>query len=73
MKAWIAKDIDGEIYLYTNTKPQKRSVLWFNGGDVLRANFELPKDINPKWEDEEPIEVEFEIKKHESENSKKNL
>lgn len=73
MKAWIAKDKDGKIYLYTNTKPQKSNELWFNSGNVLRANFRLPKDIKPKWEDDEPIEVELKIKRHEPENSKKNL
>ena len=69
MKAWIAKDYSGEIFIF-NEKPikNKNSLHWHFGevkwGDIcwgLKPD-DIP-DINPQWEDDEPIEVEIKIEK----------
>lgn len=61
MKLWIAKDEDGKIFLYSD-KPEKEYEYWYSSGECFLIN-ELPEGANPRWEDEEPIEVELKIKK----------
>lgn len=59
MKAWITKDEDGLIHLHSN-KPEKGRNSWYSSG-WYHIIYELPEGVNPQWEDEEPIEVEFKI------------
>ena len=65
MKAWVARDKSGEIDLYLD-KPVKAEPKYFPFWEADETFVEilesdLPSDINPQWEDEEPIEVEVEV------------
>ena len=65
MKAWVARDDNG-ICLFLH-RPYKLRDGWANlvyedYGAHISAK-ELPPDINPQWEDDEPIEVEISITK----------
>lgn len=63
MKAWVAKDEDGNIFLYSN-KPEKGYRKWFDFGcDHEIPITKLPEGINPQWSNEEPIEVNVNITK----------
>lgn len=69
MKAWIARDKDGLISIF-NVKPIKnRGLGYWHLSEIGWGDFCWginPKDIpniNPQWEDEEPIEVELTIKR----------
>jgi len=62
---WIAKDIDGSLYVYEN-KPERDGYLWYVRHGTY---FELHKSLisqslceNLKWNDD-PIEIEIEIKR----------
>jgi hypothetical protein len=61
MKAWIARDRDDDISIHFN-KPLKFNNFWFGDFIYIPDNI-LPPDINPQWEDEEPIEIEIKIEK----------
>lgn len=62
INAWIARDKDGELHLYSH-KPHKISDgVWYSGriySDIILLESLLPQ---VKWEDEEPIKVELTIK-----------
>lgn len=62
-KAYIAQDKSGLTYLYVN-KPFKQQQQWmddlYDGYIRLDAN-QIPDGICPKWEDEEPCQVEMVI------------
>ena len=69
MRGFVARDKDDEVYLYTH-KPYKSKLLgyWFldyskypNGRRMLVDKLYILTDINPQWEDTEPIEVEISI------------
>ena len=65
MTAFIATDSDGEIWLYTE-KPEKNTDMgyWFSSGKDYPADFvedQFP-DIQPKWTDEKPIQIEINVK-----------
>lgn len=69
MRKFLARDKDGTLFLYWGGKPHKEedTGAWFcDSGhfiDVVNDSlFTLSKDVNPKWEDTEPIEVELIIK-----------
>ena len=62
MKAWIARDKDGTVYLYSN-KPQKELEFWCCCSDNYFPITGVPEGANPQWDDDEPIEVELKIKK----------
>lgn len=62
MKAWIARDKNGAIYLYSS-KPTKGCEFWRCCSDNYFPITGVPEDTNPQWEDEEPIEVELKIGK----------
>lgn len=64
MDAWIARDSDGNLFIY-NEKPEKGSYCcWWCRSNFLPIKEEdLPQGVNPSWEDEEPIEVEITINK----------
>ena len=52
---WIARDKDGELYLFSE-KPSKREEFWLmNRGTVIQLPSELFPEV--KWEDEEPREL----------------
>ena len=60
IKAWVARDKDGMLYLYL-AKPRKHQSKWLPN---IRFNFiELSRDSFPevKWVDEEPTEVTITI------------
>ena len=58
----VAKDENGEIFIYAN-KPIKRcGDVWSSSGFCLPiTESELGEGINPKWEDDEPIEVKLKL------------
>lgn len=66
MEAWIARDEDGKIFIYQD-KPIKGSCYWWKSRITGRyfpiLESDLSEDINPKWEDDEPIEVKLKIEK----------
>lgn len=68
IKAWVARDEDGMLYLYL-AKPRKNQSKWLPN---IRFEFiELSRESFPevKWEDEEPTELTFTVKskmKHET-------
>ena len=66
MKAFIATDSDGEIWLYTE-KPEKNTDMgyWFSSGKDYPAYFieDQFSDIQPKWTDEEPTFIDIDINK----------
>ena len=52
---WIARDKDGELYLFSE-KPSKREEFWLmSRGTVIQLLSELFPEV--KWEDEEPREL----------------
>ena len=57
IKAWIARDENGEIYIYT-TEPRKLKRQW----EAIDKGFDKKKFQQIKWEDEEPTKVELTIK-----------
>ena len=61
LKAWVARDENGMLYLYL-AKPRKNQSKWLPN---IRFEFiELSRESFPevKWEDEEPTEVSITIK-----------
>ena len=65
MKAWLARDKNGKIFLY-DQKPIKTMGIWVYQWGVCFLPIEekdLPKGVNPRWEDEEPQEVRLKIEK----------
>lgn len=62
LKAWVARDKDGLLYLYL-APPRKYQSKWLPN---IRADyFDINRELFPevKWEDEEPTELTFTIKK----------
>ena len=59
LKAWVARDKDGMLYLYT-AKPKKRSYNWYapKVGYVKLDDSLFPE---VKWSDEEPKEIRLSI------------
>ena len=55
IKAWVARDENGSLYMYTS-KPQKRRDLWNAAGDCF---MKLDDSLFPEvqWSDEEPKEI----------------
>lgn len=52
---WIARDIDGRLYIYAS-KPKKGLTIWLDTGLPMVSFDHLFKFI--KWEDEEPYSIE---------------
>lgn len=54
IRAWVARDKDNCLYLYSS-KPTKSTYEWINNLQIM----ELPNDSFPnvKWEDNEPTRV----------------
>lgn len=64
MKAWIARDKDGRLFMYHHLrKPYKGSSMWLNTCLLELIEQDLPEGINPQWSDDEPIEVELKIER----------
>ena len=61
LKAWVARDKDGMLYLYL-AEPRKSHSKWLPN---IRADyFEINRELFPevKWEDEDPTELTFTVK-----------
>ena len=52
---WIARDIDGHLYIYAS-KPKKGLTIWVDTGLPMTTFDHLFRFI--KWEDEEPYSIE---------------
>lgn len=61
MLAYIARDSNNMVCLYT-TKPEKGPYEWFSTDNFLPIT-DLLKNINPRWEDNEPIKVKVKFEK----------
>lgn len=54
---WLARDKDGELYLFSE-KPSKREEFWLMSRGTITV-IQLPSELFPevKWSDEEPREL----------------
>ena len=61
LKAWVARDEDGSLYMYTD-KPRKRRYKWYapKVGYVKLDDSLFPE---VQWSDEEPTKVKLIIDK----------
>ena len=62
MKAFLARDLDGSLFLYSPNLPIKMKEIWVKAysKDILSTiNQNLFPEV--KWEDEEPTEINIEI------------
>lgn len=62
LKAWVARDENGMLYLYL-AKPRKNQSKWLQNicFDFIALSRESFPEV--KWEDEEPTEVTISINK----------
>lgn len=61
LEAWIARDYDGSLYIYTE-KPQKLLETWYMRGlGLMKISDLLFPEV--KWSDEEPTKVKIVIEK----------
>ena len=61
LKAWVARDVYGRIYLYL-TKPMKYNSGWYSAyDDPLCLGYLQFQEV--KWSDEEPTKVKIIIDK----------
>ena len=60
LEAWVARDEDGSLYMYT-AKPKKRRYSWNAAGDCF---MELDDSLftEVQWSDEEPKEIRLSIR-----------
>ena len=59
LEAWVARDYDGSLYMYT-AKPKKTSDFWHAGGvGYMKLDDSLYPDV--QWSDEEPKEIKLSI------------
>lgn len=60
LKAWVARDDDGSLYMYPS-KPRKRRDSWNAAGDLF---MKLDDSLFPEvqWSDEEPKEIRLSIR-----------
>lgn len=58
-KLWLTRDKDNSIWLHLKNKPFKAESKWINEGFAQCVDEEEVNGLNPKWEDEEPIELEI--------------
>lgn len=64
LKAWVARDEDGSLYMYT-AKPEKKNDFWHAGGvGYMKLDDSLFSEV--KWEDEEPKEIKLSIRDEKS-------
>ena len=72
LKAWVARDKNGMLYLYL-AKPRKNQSKWLPN---IRCDYiEISRESFPevKWEDEEPTEVSITIKLDEAQWKTRNF
>ena len=62
MKAFLARDSDGRLFLYSPNPPIKETTQWISL-DGRTSIFKIDNDLFPevKWEYEEPTEINIEI------------
>lgn len=53
LKVWIARDEDGELFVYEND-PIKDGNCWQWGGDCFKSHIDFP---SVRWEDDKPTEA----------------
>ena len=67
MRAYIATDKNNKNYLYFTNKPTKHIISWVDCSDNARFlrlyDVELPSNIAPSWDDDEPTPVIIKIQK----------
>ena len=56
VKVWIARDKDGDLYVYPNI-PLKFEYIWSQGSDINSMLLRSDKFPSVKWEDDEPTEA----------------
>ena len=64
LKAWVARDEDGSLYMYT-AKPKKMSDYW-NAPEVGFTKLDDSLFPEVQWSDEEPKGIELSIKNEKS-------
>ena len=64
IEAWVARDEDGELYLYRD-KPFRGSEQWHENPVSITGLIELRRELFPEvqWPDEEPTRVKITIEK----------
>ena len=55
---YVARDKDGSVFMYTS-KPKKSEEIWCGASWLPITDYVLPKSVNPRWSDPEPIEVKL--------------
>ena len=61
MKGYLVKDKSGELIVFYGNKPEKETWYWDSWDAKFFGIDEAPEGLNPRWEDNEPIEIEIEI------------
>ena len=60
LKAWVARDYDGSLYMYT-AKPKKTSDFWHAPGvGYMKLDDSLFPEV--QWSDEDPKEIRLSIR-----------
>ena len=60
LEAWVARDYDGSLYMYT-AKPQKKRDYWHAAGvGYMKLDDSLFHEV--QWSDEEPKEIRLSIR-----------
>lgn len=60
LKAWVARDYDGSLYMYPD-KPKKMSDNWYAAGvGYMKLDDSLFTEV--QWSDEEPKEIRLSIR-----------
>lgn len=67
LKAWVARDYDGSLYMYTDTPKKMRDNWYAPKVGYVKLNDSLFPEV--QWSDEEPKEIELSI--HNKDESKK--
>lgn len=61
MKGYLVQDKSGDIIAFYGNKPEKEHNYWDAWDFKFFRLDEAPEGLNPRWEDDEPIEIEIEI------------
>lgn len=56
VKVWIARDKDGDLYVYPNIV-SKNECIWSQGSDLNSMELRSDRFPSVKWEDDEPTEA----------------
>ena len=59
LKAWVARDYDGSLYMYS-CKPEKMSGNWYAPKGYMKLDDSLFPEV--QWSDEEPKEIRLSIR-----------